>query len=67
MDPVQKEELIRAGMDGWTPNRDVRAPAQSYQGARPLIKGWVALLLVVVVFAFVAGLFVLGRLLNYYY
>jgi hypothetical protein len=66
MDPVHKEELIRAGMDGWTPNRDVRAPAQ-YQGARPLIKGWVALLFIVVVFAFVAGLFVLARLLNYYY
>jgi hypothetical protein len=67
MDPVHKEELIRAGMDGWTPNRDVRARAQSNQGARPLIKGWVALLFIVVAFAFVAGLFALGRLLNYYY
>jgi hypothetical protein len=64
MDPI-KEELIRAGMDGWTPNRDVRAPARSSHGGRPLIKGWVALLLIVVAFAFVAGLFALGRLLNY--
>ena len=62
MDPRHKEELIRAGFDGWTPNRDVRAPPRSSQGARPMIGGWLALLLIVVVFAYVAGLFAFGWL-----
>jgi hypothetical protein len=62
MDPRHKEELIRAGFDGWTPNHDVRAPAQSNQGARPMIGGWLALLLIVAVFAYVASLFALGWL-----
>jgi hypothetical protein len=65
MDPNLKDELIRAGMDGWTPNRDVLAPPRSSQGARPMIGGWLALLLIVVVFAFVAGLFALGWLQNH--
>ena len=62
MDPRLQDELIRAGMEGWTPNRDVRAPPRSSQGARPMIGGWLALLLIVAVFAYVAGLFALGWL-----
>lgn len=67
MDPRLKDELIRAGLDGWTPDRDVRAPPRSSQGERPMIGGWLALLLIVAVFAvavfaYVDGLFALGWL-----
>ena len=62
MDPRLQDELIRAGMEGWTPNRDVRAPPRSSQGARPMIGGWLALLLIVAVFAYIAVLFALGWL-----